>query len=503
MSEQSRFAYLEVDDAPNLGKVADLMAREADEGLMPVATPEPEVIRGVTVDKEGATRSIEDEAAAIAAGFTPAPPLFTVGTMVVDAGVENFKQSRLEFDALPHVAEACDQLIEQVKGEERRDQKVKVPTLEYSADGNLLGGESCVSELPYEGLPMSERAFEGLCNLVTPGAGGYLRNCGMVGDENDLGMKLRAANLTHWFPRAVKLNKRATKKAIKEWAAGNHALFQAGQAPLPKPATCTVKADQEVKLRVRKHPSGVGEEIFSVVGPRYSAFDVDSIAEAIKEHAASMGARCQVLYNGYKAQFDIMFHSNVQPEKAVAGEFFKAGIRLTTADDGTGAIKVQSLVWRNLCLNFIIIDVASQLAMKRRHIGANIAEALDTGMADALRRVEYFAKKWDEASLENVLERYGITEPQTVFERLVVNKVIDIPGYSNDEMVSRLMTAYLTEPGVGKTSYINAITKAAHMHGWASMDQAALLEETGGALLFAKVWDLAEQATTEAALLGW
>jgi hypothetical protein len=452
-------------------------------------------VRGVTVDKEGAARAMLEEAEAIAAGFTPAPPIYAVGTMVVEAGVDNFRQSRKEFEALPHVGEACDTLIERVTAEQRRDVTVHVPGLTYGKDGKLI-----VSGLG--ALPMSDRAFEGLCFFSTPGGGNYLRNCGTVGEYEAEGMALRAANLNHWMPRALRVDKRATKKALKKWEAENFARFQKGEAPLPRPASMTIKAPTEVKLRLRQlMGSNGGEEIFGCVGPRYSAFDVDKIAEVIKATLADLGGRCTVVYNGFKASWDILFHSNIDAEQCVAGEFFKAGIRISTADDGSSSIKVKTLMFRNLCLNLIVIDVDEKLTTRRRHVGKNMEDTIVQGVEDAKRRVGYFAKKWSEASVENILDRYGLSSPEVVFERMIANKVVHVAGYTDEEMTQRLITAYYTEPGWGKTSYINAVTKAAHMHSWRSMDDSATLEEQAGALLFQPVWVL-DEPKTEEQLLG-
>jgi len=508
MSDSVRFSLIEVDDRIEADNVVAALATPTEELQVPEA--EPVVTRGVTIDEEGAARSLADEEAARAAGFSPAPPVYTVGTMVLDVGVENFKQMRQEFDNLPTVTEACQGLVVQVQSEERRDQKVKVPTLTYGENGYLQGGENCVSELPEGGLPLSERAFEGLCNLVTPGGGAYLRNCGQVGKDEALGLQLRAANMNHWFPRAVRLDKRGSKKALRLWAKENAARLAANLPPEPKPKASTFVADQEINCRIRRInvveglPDGAErpEEIFAVTGPRYSKCDVDEIAGMVDEACGAMGGRCTVLYNGYKAQIDILFHSNIVPENAVAGEFFKAGIRITTADDGTASIKVQTLIWRNLCLNFMIIDCAKRLSLKKRHVGEGITAAVLAGIEDAKRRMTYFSNKWSEASLENVLERYGLAEPEVVFERLVLNKVLHVPGYTDKELVDRLMIAYRTEPGWGKTAYVNAITKAAHHHDWRSIDNASYLEEKGGELLFQKVWQLDAPPEGEAALLS-
>jgi hypothetical protein len=69
-------------------------------------------------------------------------------------------------------------------------------------------------------------------------------------------------------------------------------------------------------------------------------FDIDQIANEVME-AIGGDARCEVTYDGYKARFDVLFHTNVEPTKAVAGEIFKVGIVITTADDGTGGIRIK------------------------------------------------------------------------------------------------------------------------------------------------------------------
>ena len=425
-------------------------------------------IRGITVDEEGRERSLADEAGALKAGFSPAQPLFSVGTMVIQSGVNNFRISRDKFENRPMIGPACDSLIEKVSAEVREDIKAVVPTLYMTPNGLL--------DAPLGTFSMTERAFEGLCGFATPGGGSYLSHLG----KDVKGLELRANNLNYWLPKAQKLDKVASKKSDKE-----------------------VVKDKEVTLRTRVNDKQV-REVFATVGPRYAKHDVDAIMGQLKScKAIPSDARVSVVYDGFKATVDVLFHSNIQPENCVAGEFFMAGIRITTADDGTGAIKIKSLVFRNLCLNLIVIDVDEVLTLKKRHVGKGIHAAVEAGIEDAYRRVEFFAKKWSDARLENVLERYGKTSPQEVFEGLVANGLVNIPGVSDEEMTQRLMTAWASEGGYSKADFVNAVTKAAHTSSWTNYQDSETLEETGGNLLFAKLWvvDMPEKATEEQ-LLG-
>jgi len=86
-----------------------------------------------------------------------------------------------------------------------------------------------------------------------------------------------------------------------------------------------------------------GCEIFSVVGPRYSPLDIDVIATQVHQ-IVPKDARAEAVYDGYRARLSILFHSNIALERCVAGEIFKAGVSITTADEGTGAIRIAAQV---------------------------------------------------------------------------------------------------------------------------------------------------------------
>ncbi len=141
---------------------------------------------------------------------------------------------------------------------------------------------------------------------------------------------------------------------------------------------------------------------------------------------------------------------------------------------------------RNLCRNLIILDRARIPVASRRHVGRGIANDVEAGIQAALAKVATFASKWSEATLENVIERYGIDDVATVFRALVENRIVHAAGVGSDDMVERLQRAWDFEPGYSKTAIVNAITRAAHTEEWRSWTTSEDLERTAGELLYAR-----------------
>jgi hypothetical protein len=446
----TRFSLLEMGDAPV--------------SSTPVFVAKPDTNEG-PISVEGKARAEEDEAAAVAAGWSLKPPVYAIGSKVNSTGVANFRASRQEHDSKASVAEACGGLIDLVEKEDRKDIVCKVPTLKMLDDGRVTRGGGP--------LQVSERAITGVGVMVTPGGASYLRACPPA---------LRATNFNHWALNGWREDQRATSALVEAWQ-------DAGQ-PGTKPAP--VMVEKELTLRTRLNHTSGKREAWSFVGPRYEAHDINDIAEQIMRSEAIPGdAKCDIVYDGYKARIDVLFHTDIQPEKAVAGEIFKAGIMVKTADDGSGSIQISAQVFRNLCLNLIIIDHAKDLVTRRRHFGQGIEADIETGIQVAMGKVKHFADKWSEATLENVIERYGASNVEDVLRGLVHNKVVHVSGVKPDEMFERLMRAYQAEPGYGKDAIVNAVTRCAHTETWGRWTDVEDLERKGGELLFAKAWNVA------------
>lgn len=355
------------DDALEARRVEAIAKHDAT-----MARVTPEVVRGVTISTEGKLRSMLDKAGAIEMGFAPAETLYERGTMVVDLGVENARASRVEHEAKPTVASYCADLINKVHAEERRDTVITASALRMTTSGKLAH--------PSQGddrLLLEERAFGSLVTRLGFGGAEYLRKCSP---------KLRAINVNNWM----------AEQEAKET-----------DAEIPMSARPTVN------LRTRN--TRAGRAAFAVTSESYTAFDVDKIAEALAL-AAPPEARGTVAYDGYKAQFEVMFHSNVQPENYVAGEFFKSGIIARTDDTGGGSIVISAAVWQNLCLNLIIIDQNEQVTARIRHIGdvQKLAAKFRQGFEVAQGKLDYFLRAWGYAAQENVVEMAKKSDPTTV-----------------------------------------------------------------------------------------
>lgn len=406
----------------------------AGAALTPARAPVP----AGQVSETGKARSETDEAAARAAGFSPAPPVYAIGTRVIAVGEQNYRQSRMEYDAMPSAPLALGMLAHQVEGEMRRDEPVLATEVRMDpADGALIrtvpGGIT-------RNL-LADRAFKSLCSLVTPGGATYLERCPV---------HLRAENLNHWLANS--------------------------------------EANRALNLRTRVPQFGA-REVFAVTGPRYQPFDVNLIAREVQEALHGMEARADVVYDGYRVRINVLFHSNVPATDLVAGEFFKAGLLIRTADDGTGSIKVDAQVWRNLCLNLIIIDQARQSTLRRRHAGMGIRDSVRLGVQQAMESITHFTEAWGYARTSRPVEE-GYASAETIFRALIRTEQVQAPG-GEDVLVDRLLQAWSAEPGSNRADIINAITRAAHTTGWSSPWVTEELERQAGVLLFAKDWGLA------------
>ena len=488
----TRFSLIELDGPTPEGAEVVFEAKE------PAPAPEPSLEeeeaaliskRGDSwgsagVSKLGAERAKADEIAATEAGFSVAPPIYEIGSLVNQWGVENFRASREEFEAMPKAHEACAKLHGQVQAEERQDLIVDVNSLRMLPDGRLTRGGGK--------LDVTERAITGLGTHVTPGGASYLKECPP---------ELRAENLNHWFENnGTREDARETNKLMREWER------RGCRGPQPSP----VIIPRQVTLRTRKNHASGRRENFAVVGPRYSAHDIDAIAEQVMTSPAiPADARADIVYDGYRARIDVLFHSNVQPERVVAGEMFKAGIMLKTADDGSGSIQIAAQVWRNLCLNLIIIDHAKEMVMRRSHRGNGIAEAVEAGIADAMNKVAHFANKWSEATVEDVVEKYGLADMDALFRGLVFNKVVHVPGIKPKAMFERLQRAYRKEIELApdqrfnRSIVVNTVTRAAHSEEWRRWTDVEELETTGGQLLYQPVWNVQIPEKVDLATLGY
>lgn len=418
------------------------------------------------VDAVGLARSERDRAAAIAAGFTPAETVYTRGLRVIKAGVEAARRSREEYDAKPLVSQLCADFVARIVGERREDIVVPAASIRMEPSGAIrAGGHFDAAAALFSGT-LEADAFPALCSRMGFGSGArYLRD--------RCRPELRAYNVNE---QAITLEASEAKLATAE----RDAAKREGRA--------AEAVSSLVSLRTRDAARGsAARSVYAVTSPTYAPFDADKVAEAIARSTPA-DARGSVAYDGRRSRFEILFHSNVQPRHYVAGEFFKAGVVVTTDDTGAGGIRARAVVWQNLCLNLAIIDEASKSLLHLIHVGnvSELARKFARGYADALKTLEHFLTVWGYACEEDVtvgarrVSDGSVPEkPREIVEGIFAGLIaggerarVKLPrarGQKMTEIVEQLVECWERDESgarsvhaTSRAAIVNAITRWAH-----------------------------------------
>lgn len=386
-----------------------------------------------------------DETAARKAGFAPKPPIYAAGTQINAIGKSNLKASRADFDALPDWEDATDQFIEVIEGEDRRDLDTSTDVLQFHEhDGTTyltmprtLADQGRLQNVQYP-IQLEAVAAKQLFNAISPS--------GSHG----------AAFLSKVDPHTRQVT-------------ANMLLARMEDEP------------KDLRIRTRKG-DGDTRSAFATVTPAYKPFDVNVLAGMLRD-AMPPDSKADISYDGKKASLSAMYHAP-ELEDFAAGDMFKAGIVFTTADDGTHSVSAEAVLWRNLCLNLIIIDKSVVSLGRAVHKGDTWAmrEHINEMIAKGSDAIGHFQEQWVKAEADDIMRRCTPTE---AIGRLVHRGIVNAPGFSRrkDELVSRLVASYHKEPGYGTTAIVNAITRSAHEHHWGSMWSIKDLERQASVLL--------------------
>lgn len=404
-------------------------------------------------------------------GFSLRPPLYALGTPVIELGQENFKKSRQEFDALPPASTVFAPFLNRVASEARKDVTVPVRDLQMIDDGRIVRREGDPSKTLYFDGARSLRSLLERTPCEEPGAAAtYLAT--IPADR-------RAFEVNTWLEATE-----ADKKAVLR----------------TRLALAPPDDDVQTSTALALSPAPYGREVYAVVSERYgTGLEVDVIARAIlsacERDILPGDARGEITYDGRKATIRALWHSNIDPRDACAGEVFKAGVSITAADDRSNGIEVDGMLWRNLCLNFIIIDECVQNFASRRHMGAtrDLASWLFDALRAASRSVSGFAALWDGAramALDSPAVTRDIPADKTrreitqgIFRGMLKTDRLALPGFRGEAAVGEFMRAFDREPEFCKVGIVNAVTRAAHESTLRGAFASEAVEAMGGAIL--------------------
>lgn len=402
----------------------------------------------LTVNTEAEKRILVHDEEARKAGFAPATPYFAIGTRLAEVGKDNFRQSRIAFEHMPTVGDAMAELVEQVKSEKRQDFVTDASKIHALKDGRLF--------LAKEAEPV----------LFTDN--GFKQFVQRLAEHN--GVRNPAAYLSDIEPerRARILNEE---------------LKNAG--------------DLGFKLRVRQ-PNG-DLQLYASLGPDYPTVDADALAEAVVAKHITDDGRARVVYSGTRSQIDVLYHSNLAPEDVGVGEFYRAGLRITSDDDGTESVRGKSMLDRALCINLTTAS-SEQTSVVRRHIGKveNIMEAVKGAMDINYGQLKFFIEAFTAREKEDVRKILSkgvpktlivkLDTPKPVFEFMFEDKKWAVSGASPADIAEAATTAWLKEEADWSVAGLsNAVSRAAHEGNWSVPFVGETLEDRAGALILQPV----------------
>jgi hypothetical protein len=427
-------------------------------------------------DEQRLARVEEDRAKLAELGFSLGQPFHDRGVAGVGSGGQ-VRRSATEHEAKPRVPEAVEQFCEAVRREERRDVIMPTTELVMRADGNIVGEQGAT--WPIEAPAMKQLASR--LGISNPAA------------LEDLWPRLRATVWNQHIATAL-----------------GH---ESSTCPATHPARKRLEGVRDRNTLCRTRIDGGGQRaVWAALGERYTAFDVDRVARELeKGMRAFPEARCEIQYDGVKAQADVMFHSDVEPAHYSAGEVFKMGIRVKANDAGGGSILVGLSAYQSLCTNMMMVTGGAFTLCRLRHIGsdANLAEKFEQAMRNAQSQIEHFLKRWGYACEETLAQQHGTDyrpEHLRLLDELADDALVSeadlltgiyrgiaktgAVSLHKDDLPGLLAAHAKDESGavqcgpVTRASVVNAITRHAHEHvGKVDPLRQQALEAEAGALL--------------------
>lgn len=396
------------------------------------------------IEKTNLNRALRDESLAIKNGFSLQPPLYILGTPVISLGAENLNKSRKNWEEMNIAQDQCEKNIEIIQNENREDHLVTLKDYQMGEDGYIFNNQTFIP---------SQWALKQLVQRSRPST-----------NESE---------------------KEANEQAADYVSANNNPIH------LRQKIVNYYLSTSKSNAYFRTRDCSLGRELYSVVSNRYNR-TVDTIA-ILKEILEKLDerktvAKAETKYDGTRFKISLVYHTDIQGSQAVAGEIFKAGVEITTYDNGQGSIKIVPFVIRNLCLNLIILDKATQ-EVRLSHLMKDLKNELSNKIAQALNSVQDFAEIWTEANKESILsEVYTNPDAQQIIQKLVDNGHARIPGVPKAELYEKLYKAWLLEPSYTRAGFVNCISRAAHQMTWTNNWAQEALEEKAGELLYNRVY---------------
>lgn len=411
-------------------QAGDLTANlERIEELAPANTPMPEpdndpppATPGGAVSSIAFERIERQDTWARDAGFALKPPVYAPGTRVLPVGDQNFRTERCRLEELPRFQTAASYVTRAIEKEAREDVTVELTDVAMTHQGALV-------------LGTREYELEHLAFLQLASHANFAMGARYLAERCD--RALRADNVN---------------------------------AQLAK------HPDHKLVFRTRQGPEGQRPRIYAAVSTGYAAVDSDTVLEAVTP--ALYHAHGELVYDGSGITATALYMPDHVVDLA-AGDIFKAGVRVRTDDTGRGRIKIAAVLWRNRCLNLLIIDEGEVETVSEVHRGdpARILAAVRSGVETAQGKIGNFLDAWGKA------RQIKVDPMKQIEEWVAQKKVTPRTERERDQLVQALLDAWQKEPGDTLADAVNAVSRAAHEEHSFPMDFREQLERQAARLV--------------------
>jgi hypothetical protein len=405
-------------------------------------------------------RVMRHEAHARAFGIALPPPLYEAGTITLKCADDVLRARRAEWEQQPRTLDAIDEVRVRIAAERRSDFTVRTTSLSMLDDGRLH-----ISGMPEsDAFVFEERGFTGFIRQLRAPFGD--------GAAYLLGLEPSV--------RARVFNAQMARTRLPS-----------GRFKLAVPA----------RVRLRTRQVGRHRTVYAAVSANYAPYNADRLltdvsAAMLNETSALLDtARGPALYDPTtsRAKLDVVWHADAIRNLAV-GDVFKGGLRISTADAGNGALRIDLVLWRNRCINMAIVEAGTRSLVQRAHRGSfeQLASEVAGGIRAATGLIEGFAEDWNllrglpaDRLLVGGARGHTAEQALTVIAR---SGVLD--GLRSEATERGLLEAWRHEPGSSAADVVNAITRYAH-EGGLNDERRDVIERIAGRL----VKDIARRST--------
>lgn len=375
-------------------------------------------------------RLLADHAHALSRGLAGPPPVYSLGTPIVDLGKRNWKSSRQEWSATPTTVEGLTRVIEVVKKEQRIDVEVPTSDIKMLPDGRLAIGNSP--------LAMEDNGFKQLLSML----------------RREMPVDTDEGSLTALFPAAM-----STMTALDPDHRADIFNRHLGR-----------HGSKSQRLQLRTRIVEGQQQIFSVTSTGYNAFDADAVAAQLRTGLYQLDggrqARGPVVYDPATTTLkaDAIWHADLPYDGGSAGDYFKGGMSFRSNDAKGGGIRGLSELWRNLCLNLIIVARSKKglFSLTHRSSDDSVVAAIRDGMKTAETDFGYFLRQWGilhatEISAVKLWGQSFETVEDAIRWAVAEDKITAAVG--RDVLLESLLNGYNVEGGETLDSLVNAITR--------------------------------------------